>query len=98
MRVDKREMVMEKLKEVLDPEFGRPIVERGLIDSVAIDGNVARVTYHLTVPFCPLKFALYIGREIRKKALEVPGIERVQVRVKDHIQTAIINAELAKGD
>ncbi|HOG45409.1 MAG TPA: iron-sulfur cluster assembly protein [Anaerolineae bacterium] len=89
------EQVWAKLREVRDPEFGHSIVERELVDGVDIEGAVVRVRYHLTVPFCPLPFALHIGREIRRLVSEVPGVERVEVVVNEHLQTEEINAELA---
>ena len=94
MSIDK-DQVWEKLRQVRDPEFGRSIVERELIDDVAIDGGTVRVRYHLTVPFCPLPFALHIGREIRRLVGEVSGVEKVEVVVQDHLQTEEINRELA---
>jgi ATP-binding protein involved in chromosome partitioning len=93
MAIDK-DQVWAKLKQVRDPEFGRSIVERELIDAVEIDGDVVRVRYHLTVPFCPLPFALHIGREIQRLAGEAPGVTRVEVTVQDHLQADAINAEL----
>jgi ATP-binding protein involved in chromosome partitioning len=86
--------VWEKLQEVRDPEFGKSIMERELVDSVEIEGDTVRVNYHLTVPFCPKPFALHIGREIREKASQVAGVKRVEVTVRDHLQTAEINTEL----
>ena len=59
--------IWEKLQHVRDPEFGKSIMERELVDSVEIEGDTVRVRYHLTVPFCPKPFALHIGREIREK-------------------------------
>ena len=94
MSID-REQVWEKVRQVRDPEFGRSIVERELVDSIDIDGGTVRVRYHLTVPFCPLPFALHIGREIRRLVSEVPGVERVEVVVQEHLQTEEINAGLA---
>lgn len=41
-----------------------------------------------------MPFALYIGREIRKKAKEVNGVKKVKVEVKDHLQAEIINKVL----
>ena len=96
MAIDK-DQVWAKLKQVRDPEFGRSIVERELIDAVEIEGDVVRVRYHLTVPFCPLPFALHIGREIQRLAGEAPGVARVEVTVQDHLQTDAINAELKAG-
>jgi ATP-binding protein involved in chromosome partitioning len=86
--------VWEKLQEVRDPEFGKSIMERELVDSVEIEGETVRVNYHLTVPFCPKPFALHIGREIREKASQVAGVKRVEVTVQDHLQTDEINIEL----
>lgn len=97
MAVDKAK-VTEKLKEVVDPEFGRPIVERNLIDDVTIDRGTVEVVYHLTVPFCPFVFATHIGRDIRAKVHQVEGVEKVIVRVRDHIQTDEINQELMKEE
>ena len=94
MAVDS-EQVWARLREVRDPEFGRSIVERELIDSVTIDDSTVRVLYHLTVRFCHMPFALHIGREIRRLVSQVPGVERVDVAVNEHLQTEAINAELA---
>lgn len=86
--------VWEQLAQVRDPEFGRSITERELIDEVEIEGDTVRVRYHLTVPFCPKPFALHIGREIRRKVSEVEGVGRVEVIVQEHLQTDEINREL----
>ncbi|MEM3522864.1 MAG: iron-sulfur cluster assembly protein [Candidatus Bathyarchaeia archaeon] len=88
--------VWEKLKEVVDPEFGEPIVERNLIDEVKIEGSKVLVKYHLTVPFCPLIFAIHIGKEIKRKVREVQGVKDVEVIVQNHIQSDIINEVLKK--
>lgn len=96
MSMDLKTEVMEKLKEVVDPEFGRPIMDRNLVDEIKIEGNRAKIIYHLTVPFCPLVFAIHIGEEIKKKAMEVEGIESVEVIVKEHNQADVINKELKK--
>ncbi len=88
--------VYSKLIEVKDPEFGVSIIERGLVDEVRVEEGSARIVYHLTVPFCPIPFALYIGREIRKRAREVAGVERVKVEVRDHLQADVINRILER--
>ncbi|MGQ9630480.1 MAG: metal-sulfur cluster assembly factor [bacterium] len=87
------ERIWENLKQVKDPEFGRSIIDRGLIDEVRVEGGKAHITYHLTVPFCPMVFAVHIGREIKKKA-KVEGIDEVIVKVKGHNQTEEINRQL----
>lgn len=93
---DLEKQIREKLWEVRDPEFGKSIMERDLVDAVEIEGGTVRVRYHLTVPFCPMPFALHIGREIREKVSQVPGVERVEVIVQEHLQTEAINKALAE--
>lgn len=94
---EKEKEVYERLGEVTDPEFGFSITEAGMIDEVKVEEGVARVTYHLTAPFCPPVFALHIGQQIKRKAKEVRGIEEVQVTVKDHFQAEAINQALKRA-
>jgi metal-sulfur cluster biosynthetic enzyme len=94
----KEREIYERLRDVKDPEFGQSIIERELIDDVKFRDGVAEVIYHLTVPFCPMPFALFIGRQIRRKAKEVAGVEKVKVIVKDHIQSEVINKILEKEE
>lgn len=90
----KEKEIYERLKEVQDPEFGWSIVEHGLVDEVKVEGKKAKVLFHLTVPFCPPPFALHIGKEIKKLAGEVSGIEQVEVRVQNHVSADQINKTL----
>lgn len=92
----KEEEVLEKLKEVKDPEFGRSIIERKLIDEVKVEGDTAKILFHLTVPFCPDVFALFIGREIKKKAKEVQGINKVEITLQQHNKATELNEILKK--
>ena len=94
---DVEKQVFDRVVTVRDPEFGQTIGSRGLIDEVRVEAGTATITYHLTVPFCPDVFALYIGNEIRKKALEVPAIEKAIVRVSGHIHADSLNQKLQEG-
>jgi len=90
----KEKDILEKLKDVRDPEMGFSIVEANLVDYVKVEGDKAKIVYHLTMPYCPPPFALYIGGEIKKKAKEVTGINEVEVTVKDHVNADEINKRL----
>ncbi|MBC7327242.1 DUF59 domain-containing protein [bacterium] len=91
---EKEKQIFEALKDVADPELGFPIVEAGLIDEVKVEGEKATITYHLTAPFCPPPFALYIGKQIKEKALSVEGIKEVEVTLRGHIMEDDINKML----
>jgi len=90
----KEKEIHEKLKQVRDPEFGFSIVEANMIDEINVKGEKARILFHLTMPYCPPPFALQIGREIKKRASEVPGIKEVEVKVQNHVMAEEINKYL----
>lgn len=96
--MDKKEQILEKLKEVRDPEFGRSIMERNLIDEVKVEGDTAHILFHLTVPFCPDIFALHIGNEIKRKAKEVPGINKVIVTLQKHNKAEELTKKLQETE
>ena len=77
----KREDVMEKLKEVIDPEIGFSIVDLGLIYKVDIQnkGKKVVVDMTLTVKGCPLQYAL--TNMARQKVEELEGVEEAVVNI-----------------
>lgn len=74
-----KEMVMQKLSEVIDPEIGLNIVEMGLIYSVEINGDIVNVKMTLTAPGCPLQNTLV---SIAKDAIQqLPGIKDSNIQI-----------------
>lgn len=47
-------LVLEALREVIDPELGVNVVDLGLIYDVAVTPDTATITMTLTTPGCPL--------------------------------------------
>jgi len=70
---------------VPDPEIRRTLADLDLMDSVDADddGHVV-VRYHLTSPLCPSPFAVDIGREVRRRVEQIPGVRRCTVVIQDH--------------
>ena len=70
------DLVMERLKDVFDPEIHMSIVELGLVYDVDIadDGEVF-VTYTLTSPGCPL--GPVIDGQIQDVLIDLPGVKKV---------------------
>lgn len=69
---------LECLYSVIDPELGVNIVDLGLVYSLDIVGDVAKVEMTMTTPACPLHTYMTIGVEsaIRGSML---GIREVEV-------------------
>jgi len=58
------QLVLETLRQVIDPELGCNIVDLGLIYSVNIRGGDVSVTMTLTTPGCPMHESISQGAQI----------------------------------
>ena len=50
-----QEEVRQALRQVLDPEIGKPIEDVGMLKGIEVDDGVVRVYVLLTIAGCPLK-------------------------------------------
>ena len=72
--------IVEKIKEVYDPEIPVNIYELGLIYEVKVTEEThAHVLMTLTAPACPA--AEMLPAEVKQKALDVEGIETAEVEL-----------------
>lgn len=75
-----RDGLIEVLKSVYDPEIPVDIYELGLVYDIEISGDGdAVITMTLTTPHCPVAESL--PNEVELRALSVPGIRDVEVKV-----------------
>ena len=47
------EIVLEQIKQIIDPDIGLNIVDMGLIYGVDINDDIVNITMTLTSPGCP---------------------------------------------
>jgi FeS assembly SUF system protein len=74
------EQVLEKLKEVYDPEIPVNVVDLGLIYDVQVsDENEVHITMTLTAPGCGM--GPYIGQQAEWAVAELEGLEDVTVEM-----------------
>jgi ATP-binding protein involved in chromosome partitioning len=73
------EQVREALRNVMDPEIGRPIEDIGMLQDIAIDGGTVRVDVLITIEGCPLKDR--ITSDVTAAVQPLEGVERVDVRL-----------------
>lgn len=75
-----REQVLEKLKEVYDPEIPISVVDLGLIYDIRINGNnEVYVQMTLTTPGCGM--GPYIAQQAEWSIAELEGVEDVTVEL-----------------
>lgn len=72
--------ILNRLREVIDPEIGLNIVDLGLIYSVAVnDRNQVHVKMTLTTPGCPMHDAMSTWAQ--KAVAATPGVVSASVEV-----------------
>ncbi|MDH3211962.1 MAG: Mrp/NBP35 family ATP-binding protein [Myxococcales bacterium] len=69
--------VLDALRPIVDPDFGKSIVDLGFVKDIRIDGPAVSFTIELTTPACPVKAEFERAAQNRVAAL--PGVESVQV-------------------
>jgi metal-sulfur cluster biosynthetic enzyme len=74
------EVLLDLLRDVIDPEIGINIVDLGLIYDIGLSGNgTAAIRMTLTTPGCPL--GGYLDDAIHDTLLGVPGVTDVDVQI-----------------
>jgi len=73
-----RDVILEALKVVIDPELRRSVVELGMVRSIDIkDGGAVDITISLTTPGCPIKATFQ--NAVTDAAMTVEGVTHVNV-------------------
>jgi len=74
-----KEAVVEALRDVLDPELHRSIVELNMVKEVTVHDGEVRIDALLTISGCPLKETIIDS--IKTKVQALAGVDRVDVRL-----------------
>jgi ATP-binding protein involved in chromosome partitioning len=69
--------VLEALRPIVDPDFGRSIVDLGFVRDIVIDGGRVSLRIVLTTPACPVKAEF--ERSARERIAALPGVSDVEV-------------------
>jgi len=72
-------LVLETLREVIDPELGCNVVDLGLVYSVRIDGRKVTVRMTLTTRGCPMQEQL--ARGVRIALLRLEPVDEAEVEI-----------------
>ncbi len=73
-----RELILEKIKPIEDPEINIGVVDLGLIYDVAIfDGKNIEITMTLTTPACP--YGPILVSKVEEAIKSIEGVEKVTI-------------------
>ncbi len=72
-------LVLETLRQVIDPELGCNIVDLGLVYSVTITGTKVAVVMTLTTRGCPMHESIREGAQLALQSIE--GVSETEVEV-----------------
>ncbi len=90
--------VVERLREVIDPETGADVLRMRLIEDLQVDEETGQVRYRFrpSSPFCPL--AVTLALHMREAVAQTPGVAGQQIEVVGYVGAAELNAWLREGD
>ena len=90
--------VIERLRQVIDPETGVDVVRMRLIEELEADRETGRVSYRFrpSSPLCPLAVHLALG--IREAVATVPGVTAQEIQVVGYVGAGELNALLEESN
>lgn len=95
MSEDLRERVLERLRDVIDPETGVDVVRMRLIEDLTVDDEgLVSYTFHPSSPFCPL--AVPLALSIRRAVAEVEGVAKQEIEVLGYVNADQVSAILSE--
>jgi ATP-binding protein involved in chromosome partitioning len=69
--------VLGALQPIVDPDFGKSIVDLGFVKDIRIEGARVSFTIELTTPACPVKAEF--EKAARERVSALPGVDEVDV-------------------
>ena len=81
--------IKDAITTINDPHMGISIVEMGIVQNIAVDGNQAEITLKPTNPGCMSITRIAADTKIRAEAVE--GIDNVKIIVEGHAMADSIN-------
>lgn len=90
--MDRKELVVEALRQVLDPHTGVSVYDMGLVSDIEVSEDSVSLTFMPTSPFCPV--GVELAKAIKDQVMLIEGVRRCSVKVVGHIRAEQINQEI----
>ena len=88
--------ILEALHPIVDPDFGKSIVDLGFVKNLRIEGPEVSFEIELTTPACPVKTEFERAARDRVGALD--GVERVHVTMTSNTRGRNLAAGAPQAD
>ena len=72
-------LILDTLRQVIDPEIDCNIVDLGLIYGTRIEGHKVTVQMTLTTPGCPMHESIALG--VKNALLNLAGVQEAEVEI-----------------
>ncbi len=76
-----RAQVEMALRNVVDPELGKPVTMLGMVRKIEIEGGAVQITLALTIAGCPLKNSFQ--EQVSEHVGAIPGVESVELTFEE---------------
>ncbi len=93
-----KEEVIERLKQVMDPETGTDVYTMGLISDLEVDEGAVGLTFTPTSPFCPMGVQLAVKIKKSLAGMEDLDEDSIDITVEGHLNSEEINKKLDSGE
>ena len=77
--MSKKELIIEEIRKIYDPELPVNIYELGLIYDIKVEGRKAEIKMTLTTPNCPVAESLPMEVEEKVKSLDEVKSAEVEI-------------------
>ena len=91
------ESVYVALAAVMDPELDEPVTEMGFVEEIEVRGSEVRIAFRLPTYWCSPNFAFLMVEDVHAAVAALPGVDRVEVGLLDHLHGEEIVAAVREG-
>ena len=82
--------ILDALRPIVDPDFGKSIVDLGFVKNIRIDGGNVSFAIELTTPACPVKAEF--EKAARERVVALDGVENVHVTMTSNTRGRNLSA------
>jgi len=87
--------ILDRLRQVIDPETGADVVRMRLVEDLEVDEDgVVRYTFRPSSPLCPIAVTLALW--IKQAVASVPGVTGQAIKVEGYINADGLSSMLER--